>query len=100
MSPKYATSAIGAKRGPRKRSTPATKVSSSISTPLKKKDNVEVAVSTASTIGSTLSRSTLGSPGTISLTKINFKEMVAAEEEGVEQKFIKAFDGWLDYQSV
>jgi hypothetical protein len=34
------------------------------------------------------------------LTKINFKDMVAAEEEGVEEKYIKAFDGWLDYQSV
>ena len=26
--------------------------------------------------------------------------MVAAEEEGIKEKFIKAFDGWLDYQSV
>jgi len=26
--------------------------------------------------------------------------MVAAEAEGVEEKYIKAFDGWLDYQSV
>jgi hypothetical protein len=26
--------------------------------------------------------------------------MVAAEEEGIEEKFIKAFDGWLDYQLV
>jgi hypothetical protein len=26
--------------------------------------------------------------------------MVAAEAEGIEEKYIKAFDGWLDYQSV
>ena len=100
MPPKRATSATGAKQGARKRATPTKKVSTSVSTPLKNNDNVEVAVSTASTIGSTLSRSTLGSPGTMSLTKINFKDMVAAEAEGIEEKHIKAFDGWLDYQSV
>ena len=100
MPPKRAASASAAKRGSRKRSIPLENAPSSVSTPLKKNDIVEVAVSTASTVRSTLSRSTLGSPGTISLTKINFKDMVAAEEEGVEVKFIKAFDGWLDYQSV
>jgi hypothetical protein len=100
MPPKRTASASAAKRGSRKRSTPLENTPSSVSTPLKKSDIVEVAVSTASTVRSTLSRSTLGSPGTISLTKINFKDMVAAEEEGVEEKLIKAFDGWLVYQSV
>jgi len=100
MPPKRTASASAAKRGSRKRSTPLENAPSSISTPLKKSDIVEVAVSTASTVRSTLLRSTLGSPGTISLTKINFKDMVAAEEEGVKEKLIKAFDGWLDYQSV
>ena len=100
MPPKCATSTIGAKQSAQKRSIPTKEVSTSISTPLKHTDNIEVAVSTASRIGSTLSRSTLGSPGTISLMKINFKDMVAAEAEGVKEKYIKAFDGWLDYQSV
>ncbi len=99
MPPKHTTSATGAEQGACKCSTPTKEVSTSISTPLKHTDNVEVAVSTASTIGSALSRSTLGSPGTISLTKINFKDMVAGEVEGIEEKYIKAIDGWLDYQS-
>ena len=81
-------------------STPNEKKTTAVSTPLKKTDIAEVAVSTASTVGSTLSRSTFGSPGAISLMKMNFKDMVAAEAEGVEEKYIKAFDGWLDYQSV
>jgi hypothetical protein len=100
MPPKRVASASGAKQGSRKRSTPIEKVTTSISTPLKKRDIVEVEVSTTSTVGSTLSRSTFGSPSTINLTKINFKDMVAAEAEGIEEKYIKAFDSWLDYQSV
>ena len=100
MPPKCAASASCAKRGSCKRLTPTEKVTTSVSTPLKKRDIVEVAVSTASTVSSTLSRSTFGSPGAISLTKMNFKDMVAAEAEGIEEKYIKAFDSWLDYQSV
>ncbi len=71
-------SASGAKQASRKRSTPNEKKTTAVSTPLKKTDIVEVAVSTASTVGSTLLRSTFGSPSTISLTKMNFKDMVAA----------------------
>jgi hypothetical protein len=75
-------------------------VQANVSTPLKQNDASEVKVSTASTTGSTLSRSTVGLPGTLSLTKINFKDMVAAESDNHEEKCIKAFEGWLDYQSI
>jgi hypothetical protein len=36
----------------------------------------------------------------LSLTKIIFNEMVAAESENHEEKCIKAFEGWLNYQSI
>ncbi len=31
---------------------------------------------------------------------INFKYMVVTEFEGVEEKYVKGFEGWLDYHSV
>ena len=31
---------------------------------------------------------------------MNFKDLVAAEAEAIKEKYIKAFDSWLDYQSV
>ncbi len=78
MPPKCTAFASCAKRASRKRLTPNEKKTTAVSTPLKKTDIVEVAVSTASTVSSTLLRSTFGSPGAISLTKMNFKDMVAA----------------------
>ena len=51
MPPKRATSITGAKCGARKRSTTGKGVSTSVSTPLKHTDKVEVAMSTASQSG-------------------------------------------------
>ena len=68
-------------------------VKTTVSTPLKQNDTIEMKASSASMTRSTLSRSMVGSPGSISLAKINFKDMVAAESEGYEEKCIKAFNG-------
>jgi len=83
-----------------KKFSPTKEVQANVSTPLKHNDASKVKVSTASTTGSTLPRSTVGSPGSLSLTNINFKDMVATEADNHKEKYIKAFEGWLDYQSV
>ena len=100
MLPKHATPTTGARCGACKKSTPTKEVLTTVATPLKQNDIVEMKASSASTTRSTHSRSMVGSSGTINLTKINFKDMVAAESKGYEEKCIKAFDGWLDYQLV
>ncbi len=75
-------------------------VSTIVCTPVKPEFAVDMEVSMASAKGSTLLRSTDGSPRKMSLTKINFKDLVAAEFEGIEEQYIKRFKGRLNYQSV
>lgn len=72
-------------------------VSTIVPTPVKQEFTFEMEISITSTKGSTLTRFTVGSPGTMNLKKINFKELVSAEFEGDKEKYIKGFDGWLDY---
>jgi hypothetical protein len=100
MSPKCSSPASGGRHSDCKKSTLTEEVHANVLTPLKQNDSSDVKVSTASTTQSTISRSTVLSPGSLSLTKINFKDMVAAESDNHEEKCIKAFEGWLDYQSV
>ena len=70
------------------------------SIPVKRLVSVDAEMTTASTIGSSLTRSTLASPVSVTRSKISFMDMVAANFEGDEEKFIKEFDGWLDAQSL
>ncbi len=66
-------------------------VSTIVSTPVKQGYAIEMEISIVSTKGSTLTRSTVGSPGTMSLLKINFKDLVSAKFKGVKEKYIKGF---------
>jgi len=100
MPQKCSSPASGGRRSVRKKSTPMKEVPANILIPVKQISTSEVKVSTASTTWSTLSRSTVGLPGSLSLTKNNFKDMVAAESYNHEEKCMKAFEGWLDNQSV
>lgn len=77
MPPKRATPAVGARRGPCKKSSPSKEAPVTVSTPVKQKDAVEMEILTASATGSSLLRLTVGLTGFISLTKINFKDMDA-----------------------
>ena len=86
MLQKCATPATRAKRGASKKSTPTKEVLTNVSTPLKHNDAIEMKAATPSTTRSILSRSTVGSPGTMRLAKINFKDMVVTESEGYEEK--------------
>ena len=61
-------------------------VPAAVSTPVKN-DAIDTEISTVLTTGSSLLRSTVGSPGAMSLKKLNFKDMLAAEFEGVKEKY-------------
>ena len=86
MPPKRALHALQASCNHSRKSSPIEVVSTDISTPVKKIAVEEI--STSSTKGSTLTRSTIGSPGTMSLTKVNFNNLVSAEFEEVKKEFI------------
>ena len=51
-------------------------------------------------IVSSLTRSTFALELSVTRSKISFMDMVTADFEGAEEKFIKEFDGWLDTQSL
>ena len=69
------------------------------STPVKQLISVDPEMSTVSKIGTSLTRSTFTSLFSVTKSKISFMDMVAADIEGDEGKFIKEFDGWFDTQS-
>ena len=60
MPPKHSSPASGGRHSVHKKFTPTKEVQAKVLTPLKQNDASKVKVSTASTIGSTLSRSTVG----------------------------------------
>ena len=68
------------------------------STPVKHQISVKTEMPTASTIGSSLTRSSFALPLSVTRSKISFMDMVAVDLKGDEEKCIKDFDGWLDTQ--
>jgi hypothetical protein len=70
-----------------------------VSTPLKQQNSVDNEMPTASTMGSSLTGSSFAPPLSVTRSKISFMDMVAANFEGDETKFIKEFAGWLDTHS-
>jgi hypothetical protein len=93
MPPKRIAKLPPATRGQAKKTTCNSTGLAITSTLVKQQNSVKAEMPTASTIGSSLTRSLFASPLSVTRSKISFMDMVTADFEGDEEKFIKEFDG-------
>lgn len=92
MQSKRDSHAVQARLSHPTKSSPDKEASITVFMPVNQKFSIDMEMFTDSTMGSCISQSAVGYPGMMSLTKIDFKDLVAAEVEGVEENYIKGFE--------